>query len=174
MFSVIRFAVLFILSLCTHLYHLQQLYCSDNMSTDPINYDQIRERIRFMMEKLNINANTFAENAGVTPSVLSNFMNQRNNISIDTLNKIIVTYPEWSANWLLFGQEPEKRSYTNELFPIDEVETNAPYPNTRNYQNQLVNNANTAQIQINVPKERTIEEIRVFFSDGSFEVFKKA
>ena len=61
-----------------------------------IESEGIIERVRYMMESMELNATAFATEAGITPSVISHMLNGRNRPTIETLNNIITAYPSWS------------------------------------------------------------------------------
>lgn len=61
-----------------------------------IESEGIIERVRYMMDSIELNATAFATEAGITPSVISHMLNGRNRPTIETLNNIIAAYPSWS------------------------------------------------------------------------------
>lgn len=146
-----------------------------------------------MMESMELNATAFATEAGITPSVISHMLNGRNRPTIETLNNIIAAYPEWSYEWLLFGkgvpkQEETKATSTpheSSLFDTYDTassslqptqSTCSPQPTSQlqaipfpfsseeiELMRQMLHQPSTA--------EREVCEIRIFYSDGSYETF---
>lgn len=162
-----------------------------------IESEGIIERVRYMMESMELNATAFATEAGITPSVISHMLNGRNRPTIETLNNIIAAYPSWSYEWLLFGKGAPKReeekgattslegtlfgSYeggsSSSLQPAQPVQRElasehtsqsqgAPFPFTREEIEQIRQMLH----QPDAP-EREVHEIRIFYSDGSYEIF---
>lgn len=162
-----------------------------------IESEGIIERVRYMMESMELNATAFATEAGITPSVISHMLNGRNRPTIETLNNIIAAYPSWSYEWLLFGKGAPKReeeksvttSLEGTLFgsyegggasslqlaqPVQRELTSehtsqsqgAPFPFTREEVEQIRQMLH----QPDAP-EREVHEIRIFYSDGSYEIF---
>lgn len=162
-----------------------------------IESEGIIERVRYMMESMELNATAFATEAGITPSVISHMLNGRNRPTIETLNNIITAYPSWSYEWLLFGKGAPKReeeksvttslegtlfgSYegagASSLQPAQPVQREltsehtsqsqgAPFPFTREEVEQIRQMLH----QPDAPK-REVHEIRIFYSDGSYEIF---
>jgi len=162
-----------------------------------IESEGIIERVRYMMESMELNATAFATEAGITPSVISHMLNGRNRPTIETLNNIITAYPSWSYEWLLFGKGAPKReeeksvttslegtlfgSYegagASSLQPTQPVQREltsehtspsqgAPFPFTPEEVEQIRQMLH----QPDAP-EREVHEIRIFYSDGSYEIF---
>ena len=162
-----------------------------------IESEGIIERVRYMMESMELNATAFATEAGITPSVISHMLNGRNRPTIETLNNIITAYPSWSYEWLLFGKGAPKReeeksvsnSLEGTLFGSYEeggassLQTaqlvqqeltsehtsqsqGAPFPFTREEVEQI-----RQMLHQSDAPEREVHEIRIFYSDGSYEIF---
>ena len=166
----------------------------DKKETMLIESEGIIERVRYMMESMELNATAFATEAGITPSVISHMLNGRNRPTIETLNNIIAAYPSWSYEWLLFGkgtpkQEEEKstaRSLEGTLFGTYESgSSSSPQPAQRKLTNEFTSQSQGAHFpftreeveqirqmlcQPHAP-EREVHEIRIFYSDGSYEIF---
>ncbi len=83
-----------------------------------IESEGIIERVRYMMDSMELNATAFATEAGITPSVISHMLNGRNRPTIETLNNIIAAYPSWSYEWLLFGTGTPKREEKSVSLPL--------------------------------------------------------
>lgn len=166
------------------------------MSELPIDNEAIRNRLKTMIERIGIGNTNFATKADITPSVISNIMNGKSNITLDTLNKVLTAYPDWNRDWLLFGEgDPSQENYQG---PIDDTNNNqnsensiflnvthsAP-KNPRDYDIQPTLDIETIRViasesaqqlinQLNHDSTtREIIEIRVFYSDGSYETFSK-
>lgn len=154
-----------------------------------INTEEIRKRILYMMEKLEVNAATFADDADITRSVISNIVNQKSNVTIETLNKILSTYSSWSEAWLVFGLgSPIKSSVVSpktEETPLTasnlfsssvEKDKNQPISGSTITKQEIMDAVKASYLAIkgsDLGNGREIQEIKVFYSDGSFETFHK-
>ena len=157
-----------------------------------IESERIIERVRYMMESMELNATAFATEAGITPSVISHMLNGRNRPTIETLNNIIAAYPSWSYEWLLFGKGTPKRETQSTSLPIESslfgsYETSAsssqtaqstPFPEPTLQSGQMsipFTPEEVEQIRQMLLQQRTaareVSEIRIFYSDGSYEIF---
>lgn len=154
-----------------------------------INTEEIRKRILYMMEELEVNAATFADNADITRSVISNIVNQKSNVTIETLNKILTTYSSWSEAWLIFGlgspikgsvispKTEETPMTASNLFSSSiENDKNQPISASTITKEEIMDAVKASYLAIkgsDLGNEREIQEIKVFYSDGSFETFHK-
>lgn len=157
-----------------------------------IESEGIIERVRYMMDSMELNATAFATEAGITPSVISHMLNGRNRPTIETLNNIIAAYPSWSYEWLLFGKGTPKRETQSASLPIESslfgsYETSAsssqtaqstpsPEPTLQSGQMSIpFTSEEVEQIRQMLLQQRTaareVSEIRIFYSDGSYEIF---
>ena len=164
-----------------------------------IESEGIIERVRYMMERMDLNATTFATEAGITPSVISHMLNGRNRPTIETLNNIISAYPDWSYEWLLFGKGAPKKQENETIVATSPVETSlfatssATSKSTSQPNHGIIGAAPSASLgqqqvvsfpfsseevtqfrQILQDKQaepRAVSEIRIFYNDGSYEIF---
>ena len=162
-----------------------------------IESEGIIERVRYMMESMELNATAFATEAGITPSVISHMLNGRNRPTIETLNNIIAAYPSWSYEWLLFGKGAAKReeakgattSVEGTLFGSYEGGSSASLQPAQPVQRELTSEHTSQSQAVPFPftreeieqirqmlhqpdaPEREVHEIRIFYSDGSYEIF---
>lgn len=164
------------------------------MTDSPIDTNAIRIRIKQMMDEMGVNAATFADQAEITRSVISNIVNERNNATLETINKLLAAYPTWSKSWLLFGEgtphhldereriqttQGERGLFTSGGIAPAALNISSSLPSTsstpfnKESLTELVKETVRAITENTAPAERAIAEIRVFYSDGSFEVFKK-
>ena len=157
-----------------------------------IESEGIIERVRYMMDSMELNATAFATEAGITPSVISHMLNGRNRPTIETLNNIIAAYPSWSYEWLLFGTGTPKREEKSVSLPLESslfgsYDTNASFSQTAHVSPSSESTLQSGQTSIPfTPEEveqirqmllqqrtatREVSEIRIFYSDGSYEIF---
>ncbi len=120
-----------------------------------------------MQEKQLSNA-AFADLIGVKRSSITHILSERNKPSLDFLYKLLETYSDIDANWLLKGVKQEKSSPSmqqqQELFP----ETSSV---PQNQSQQIVSQQNIAVQQpqeYNPSSPKNIEKIVTFYSDKTF------
>ena len=142
------------------------------MDNIPATIDQITQRLRYMMESLGMTAKTFAEQAGIPPATFSQTLENRNKPSLSTLLKIANGFPEWNPTWIIFGQGEERMEISKNregLFLENSEEKVAP---SREVPEELISKVvSETLLQQSSAEKRSITEIRVFYSDGSFETF---
>ncbi len=155
---------------------------------------QITARLRHMMETLGLNAKKFAELADIPPATLSQTLDNRNNPTLPTLLKISKGFPEWSLSWIISGEGPERieisknqEGINDDFAPLFSFESTDNKDSMRSKSMDFSNQKNdptrvlTADFISKVVSEtliqkatietRSISEIRVFYTDGSFETF---
>lgn len=154
----------------------------------PIDNEAIRLRLKEMIDTLGIGNTGFANSADITPSVVSNIMNGKSNITFDTLNKVLTAYPDWERDWLLFGEGTPlvgpKDHNTDKAVKVSEsnleLTLSNPSPSEPIIDNAALRSIieEVAQKTVNGLKDELLEnkqkeiiEIRVFYSDGSYETF---
>lgn len=128
----------------------------------------INNRIQQIMQEKQLSNAAFADLIGVKRSSITHILSERNKPSLDFLYKLLETYSDIDANWLLKGVKQEKSSPSmqqqQELFP----ETSSV---PQNQSQQIVSQQNIAVQQ---PQEykpsspKNIEKIVTFYSDKTF------
>lgn len=81
------------------------------------NLTTIKERICYYIDFKKISKNKFYEQSGVTYGIL----NQVSNISADNIQKVLVTYPELNAEWLICGRGEMIKKETIEVVEIEKI-----------------------------------------------------
>ena len=121
-----------------------------------INTEDFIKRLQKVIHYYGESASSFAEKVGVQRSSISHILSGRNKPSLDFILKILDAYPEVDLYWLFNGKG---------VFPKEEkIETKIqehipPIPNQDHPTPKTEN-------------EKTIEQIVIFYSDGSFKNFK--
>ncbi|KAA6308681.1 hypothetical protein EZS27_039697, partial [termite gut metagenome] len=134
----------------------------------------------------------FAESIGVQQSTLSHILNGRNNPSLDVIMKIHQKYNYVNLEWLLYGtgemsvkQQSVNQSkngsepslFTETFFPNKNQnkkepesgrEPLTPPPSPEIHTKEIVRQ----EIKYIEKPQRRITEIRIFFDDNTFEIFK--
>ena len=137
----------------------------------------MEERINRILKHYNLSSTQFADEIGVQRSSVSHVLTGRNKPGFDFIQKIIGTFPEISAEWLITGvgnmfkqdiqpsdelfveQKSEQESYDTKRIERSEEDIKT------NSDNDLAK-----ETEIDVPK-RSVERIIVIYSDRSFEEY---
>ena len=155
-----------------------------------------RERIELLMKCYELSPSQFAEKTGIQRASVSHILSGRNKPSLEVLLKIYDAFPELDLKWLMTGagEEPVAASKSavsavpsveNSLFSQPELQQvlnvvqsrqeQAPQRPVRQQSQQRVvverQPRRTAviksqQLPVN---ERRIKEIRIFYTDGTYE-----
>lgn len=69
------------------------------------NQNEFAERLRNLIEELNMNKNSFSVKLGVSPTIIHNIIDGRGSKpSYEVLHKIVTTFKNVNAYWLLMGE----------------------------------------------------------------------
>ena len=144
----------------------------------------IIDRLKLIMERVNLTPGNFADKIGVAPATISHILSGRNKYpSAEVMLRLHETFPDIDLNWLLTGEgtlvkdDPDSM-FTGSLFGDNLL--NATKSTTES-ENRKENSLETAKNTDNpivkqeiIYKEkpvRKIAEIRIFFDDGTYETF---
>ena len=148
--------------------------------------EEMKDRIRLIMESQKMNAGTFAKFVGIASSSLSNVFNGRTNPTLSMVMSIHKKFPEISYSWLLEGKGD---MYGDDLpQPTSPEQVATPAKETRMPKEEKTDTkakpaANKARptelgLSFDFPDEKKpdktsslITEIRVFFDDHHYESF---
>ena len=113
------------------------------------------DRIKHLMKLNDLSASAFADKIGVQRSSISHILSGRNKPSLEFVLKVISTFPEVDLYWLLNGKG---------LFPAENSlnEKTEPSP---------ILHINETQVNSQLKNDKSIEQIVIFYSDGSFKNF---
>lgn len=149
----------------------------------------IKDRIKFIMEKENMASGAFAESITIQQSTLSHILNGRNNPSLDVIMKVHQKYNYINLEWLLYGKgnmteetqatTANAPNYLPSLFdenPINPTRESIDSENRR----EMASKTSITPTKDIVKQEiryierppRKITEIRIFFDDNTYETFK--
>jgi len=81
----------------------------------------MKERIKQFMDYMKLSAAELADQIGVQRSNVSHVMTGRNNPSSSFLEKLLLTFPELDARWLIVGEGQMLRETKNEKTKVSEV-----------------------------------------------------
>lgn len=146
----------------------------------------MKDRIMQIMQKTGLSNAEFAEKIGISTSSLSHILTERNKPSLDVVMRIHKAYPNININWLLYGEntmekvfpQPENVDLFSQL-PSDVNDGNAPSAYKENKEGYLVKKMEYRSKEM--PREEIkyiekpqpkITEIRIFFDNGTFQIFK--
>ncbi|MGL4364597.1 MAG: helix-turn-helix domain-containing protein [Bacteroidales bacterium] len=110
----------------------------------------MKHRIAELINHFQLTPSVFAEKINVQRSSISHIISGRNKPSYDFIEKILLTFPSVSAEWLLLGKGKIVRNDNSE----------APNQN-------MVTNVNSAQLT----NKKEILHITTFYADGTFDLF---
>lgn len=156
----------------------------------------IKDRITHIISKEQLSASSFADSIGVQRSSISHILSGRNKPSLDFLQKIIKSYPKYSAEWLITGDgNPLKELKQSTIFdnlPSENTEISkkslqdedkVPYfkkaelkhikadkPAPEVPKEPDVTDQNTSLKSFDKPDE--IERIVIFYKDQSFKEYR--
>ncbi|MBN2667780.1 MAG: helix-turn-helix transcriptional regulator [Bacteroidales bacterium] len=128
----------------------------------------------------------FAQKIGIGASSLHHIINGRNNPSLDVIQKILNSFPEINAEWLILGKgKPFKEIIQKTLFEDEEntqpnnveqnMNTEKTYPESSFINEKLLleskiqdQNTNTNQIF----DSQEVEKIVILYKSGQFKIYK--
>ncbi|MBR4381519.1 MAG: helix-turn-helix transcriptional regulator [Bacteroidaceae bacterium] len=144
----------------------------------------IIERLKMILERVKLTPGNFAEQIGVAPATISHILNGRNKYpSAEVLLRLHDTYPDIDLNWLLTGEgmmvkDNPDSLFTGTLFDDNLIKSTKSMTDGENRKEipseSPKNTDNTIVKQEIIYKDkpaRKIEEIRIFFDDGTYETF---
>ena len=154
----------------------------------------MKDRIAQIMKKEGLTNAEFAEKIDISTSSLSHIFSGRNKPSLEVVTRIHKAYPYVNLYWLLNGEGEMENSPSNTASTttggisgiglLSETAENAEYP--ANYTNGNENRKENPSESTNsgikeIVKEEVryiekpqpkITEIRIFFDNGTYQVFK--
>lgn len=160
----------------------------------------MKDRIIQIMRQTGLSNAEFAEKIGISTSSLSHIFSGRNNPSLDVVKRIHKSFPEISLNWIMYGEgnmyaTDSGRNGDTSLNIYDKAPEKENMPLFENAENP--ENTGSGQFYFDFRKEKPSEtpvyqpqstekevikyiekpqpkitEIRIFYDNGTFEVFK--
>ena len=139
-------------------------------------FAEMKDRIAHIIRAQNLTAADFALKLGIQPSSISHLLSGRNNPSLDFVKKLKETFPEYSLDWIIFGQGPMTVS-GRFVTPtpvverqISEPQTEMPVENLDEEPLSGLPEPTSALNQIPSPIDSTLKQIVLVYHDNSFEV----
>ena len=145
----------------------------------------MKDRIEAIMRRERMTPSSFAESIEIQRSTLTHILRGRNNPSLDVVMKIHQRYKYVNLDWLLYGngdminQEKKTDDLQGSLFDENQINTSIPTVETE-YRKEIALKAPEIAPKEVIKEEvryierppRKITEIRIFFDDNTFEIFK--
>lgn len=122
-----------------------------------INTTEFIKRLENVIDYYGESASSFAETIGVQRSSISHILSGRNKPSLDFVLKVLSAYPDVNLYWLCNG--------TGSFISEKGVTSNSTESPTPIFEKELTRTPETKS-------DKTIEQIVVFYSDGTFKNFK--
>jgi len=156
------------------------------MDTDNLN---MPERIRQIMEFSKMSQQDFAAKLGISAASLSSIFNGRTRPTNNHTVAIHKSFPDINLNWLLFGEGEMKNMESAENVGASQIEVSTPANDLFAGLNQVANAGPhisasemyrkdygyrmepSMEVKNADIKKRLIQEIRVFYDDGTYESF---
>ena len=146
----------------------------------------MKDRIIQIMQKEGLSNAEFAEKIGISTSSLSHIFNGRNKPSLDVVMRIHKACPYVNIEWLLYGEgemeggEPSNTPTAQLTQDHENPEKSTGSPILFDFRKE-----NATETPVYTPKETVreeiryiekphpkITEIRIFFDNGTYQVFK--
>lgn len=120
----------------------------------------MKERLKELMTLLSVNAADLADRIGVQRSSVSHILNGRNLPSTQFIEKLLTTYPEIEARWLITG-------FGNPLRQPGEAVIDFPPEKVKEEKSRPKETVTFPETPVNNPVSK-IEKVLVFYQDRSF------
>ena len=124
-----------------------------------INNSDFIKRLQKVIDYYGESASSFAEKINVQRSSISHILSGRNKPSLDFILKVLSAFPEVDLYWLLNGKGEFPSS--NKIKDIKQTVLSPKTPPSPKLD----------LFSTEIKKDKTIEQIVIFYSDGSFKNF---
>jgi len=144
----------------------------------------MNNRIKQFMDHQGLSSSELADSIGVQRSNVTHVLQGRNKPGFQFISKLLETYPEINAKWLITGQGEmlmHETAPTADLFsqPIIEPEVNKEPPPVKEQKQEspsvLVSNITAAPEKaksLQKSDDKEIERIVVFYTDQTFKQYR--
>lgn len=122
-----------------------------------INSDDFAKRLQKVIDYYSESASSFSDTIGVQRSSISHILSGRNKPSLDFVLKVLSSYPEVELYWLLNGKGE---------FPSQPK-------NITVEKKQAIGTPQRSSKSPSETKDKSIEKIVIFYTDGTFKEFVK-
>lgn len=143
--------------------------------------NNFNERLLIIFKQYSLNASSFADKIGVQRSSMSHILSGRNKPSLDLILKIYQTFPDINLTWLTLGEGNMSKQNTNNTstIPLDhsdefdfklssdeKIASKDIQSNSK--ETDFINSTN----YLNISNSSDIEQIVIFYKDGTFKTFR--
>lgn len=147
----------------------------------------MKDRIKQIMDNEQLTSARFADRLQINRAVISHILNGRNNPSLDVVTKILSEFDYINPEWLLNGNgnmykdgfEFENAQQIPDLFSQRVINADKSTSESPKEIVEVVKQAEktiqqsvTKEIRSETKDDRKITQIIVYYSNGTFEVFK--
>lgn len=142
------------------------------------------ERIRLLIETQNLTASQFADKIKVQRSGLSHILSGRNKASLDFAQKVIMTFPEVSPDWLINGEGSmfrKQQTKDGQEAATGEMQSLFSSASRENSKGLNESEANAEKPPLQAESDHTsvekatdpeaVERVILFYNDGSFKEY---
>jgi len=141
----------------------------------------MKERIEKIMEYKQLTAAVFADRIGIQRSTLAHILNGRNNPSLDVVMKIHQCFTDINLQWLIDGigsmvntsLSNNKDDYDLFSNPREQINNKSQISKDIPLQDSAKPQETKEVVRYIEKPSRRITEIRIFYEDNSFEIFKQ-
>ena len=149
----------------------------------------MKDRIRQLMENQHMTQQTFSEFIGISSASLSSLFNGRTNPTLNTVEALRRKFPQISLDWLMYGKGPMFKDENPDAEASDSAPQSRPdegmldfsasssAPSTpvaplfKDGVNHTIKKTQSAELKYPDKPQRQITEIRIFYSDQTWETF---
>jgi transcriptional regulator with XRE-family HTH domain len=134
-------------------------------------------RIRILLNHINLNAAQFADKIGVQRSSISHVLSGRNKPSLEFIQKMITAFPEINTDWLISGKgNINKESDENiDLFKDEKEKVDISGHSISKMRPETLEKPSLSDEKEYKPSISTtdsrIERVIVFYKDGKFKEY---
>jgi transcriptional regulator with XRE-family HTH domain len=155
-----------------------------------VNTEDLTKRLEIILEYYSLNASSFADKIGVQRSSLSHLLSGRNKPSLDFILKILAIFPEVDLYWILNGKGtfPKSELKDDQIFAASTPTLNNQFIETtvekktkllsedvtnqkNGLEDKLVTNLTTTRNPAFQRKDSEIEQIVIFYKNGTFKTY---
>jgi len=141
----------------------------------------MKDRIIQFLKENNLTSTKFADTIGVQRSSISHILSGRNKPSYDFIEKMLLSYPDINAQWLITGKgnmfinqpslfkNDEKITENSLTFPESHIQ-NSVNPNTEIKETKEEKEF-PPKISNSITDKKIIEKVLIFYQNGTFKEF---
>ncbi len=129
------------------------------------------DRIQLILKSKNLSSSQFADEIQVQRSSISHILSGRNKPSLDFIMKILSTYSEVNADWLIFGKGQMVKQEKSDLEMIEPKNTDLFQQEKEDEKIKPAVPSPAVQHPTSINRNETIDKIVVFYKNGTFKEF---